>query len=164
VASVTDGVRPLNADVMPLKPLRGAMNRLLWIMLGLLACSAVAADENDFRCLKSVGLKNPLRLQFTFPAGTADSGFVTYQSGSGRIPVRRIEEKELRRVPGGRPSAFQTRWEEVTPDGSGGTYVVVTQGALLEEFRYIRKKDGRIFKFEEDLDASTDKGCEWNTK
>ena len=140
------------------------MNRLLWAMLGLLVCNPVAADENDFRCLKSTGLKNPLRLQFTFPAGTADLGFVNYQSGSGRIPVRRTKEKELRRVPGGRPSVFETRWQEATSDGSGGTYVVVTQGAVLAEFRHIRKKDGKTFTFEEDPDASGENGCEWKAK
>lgn len=54
--------------------------------------------------------------------------------------------------------------QEATSDGSGGTYVVVTQGAVLAEFRYIRKKDGKTFTFEEDPDASGENGCEWKAK
>lgn len=140
------------------------MNRISIIMAGILICSPVVASENDFRCLKSIGLKSPIRLQFTFPADNEKLGYVTYQNGDGRIAVRRVKERELRRVPGGRPSEFESQWEETAPAGAGGTYIIVSQGALLNEFRYARKKDGKIFRFEEDLDASGKNQCEWNTK
>lgn len=141
------------------------VHKPLLLAFGILASLSAAADENDFRCLKSVGLKNPLRLQFTFPVDNKPgSGFVVYQNGSARIPVRRIGSKELRRVSGGRPSEIEMRWEEVTPDGVGGVYVMTVQGAVLGEFRYIRKKDGRVFRFEEDRDASGEERCEWKTK
>ncbi len=137
--------------------------KLFAILVGVLACSAVFADQNDFRCLKSIGPKSPLRLQFVLRTDKPDDGYVIYQNGSGSIPVKKLKVKELRRGPDGRPSEFETEWEEVTSDGGGGTYVVVSQGARINGFRYIRKKDGKTFKFEEDPDAVTEKGCDWKT-
>ena len=121
------------------------------------------ADQNDFRCFKSVGLKNTLKIQFVFLSDKDDLGYVIYQSGSAPIPVKKLEEKELKRVPGGRPSEFEMQWRENISDGTGGTYVFVSQGALIDNFRYIRK-DGRMFRFVEDIDASTDNGCKWAQK
>ena len=140
------------------------MNKLFGVLIGILVYTSVAADVNDFRCLKSIGLKTPLRLQFVFQTDKPDVGYVIYQNGSGPIAVKRLKERELREVPGGRPSVTETQWEEITPDGAGGKYIVVSQGARIYEFRYIRKKDGKVFKFEEDLEASTEEGCEWNKK
>ena len=130
----------------------------------MLACSYAAAAENDFRCLVSIGLKKPLRLQFVFPADDRSTGRVVYQAGSGPIPIKKIETKTVRDVPGGRPSVFATEWEEVTKDGTGGKYIVTIQGARIYEFKYVRKQDGRVFNFEEDLDATGDKECEWDEK
>ncbi|HSN90645.1 MAG TPA: hypothetical protein VLS93_05415 [Anaeromyxobacteraceae bacterium] len=84
-----------------------------------------------------------------------------YENGAGRIPVKLVEEKELRRVPGGGPSEFEMRWMEVLPDGTGGTYVMTVQGAVLGTFRYVRQKDGKVFRFEEDPDAAGEERCEW---
>lgn len=132
-------------------------------LLGFFLAGPVIADPNDFRCLKSVGLKKTLRLQFTFPADSGDVGSVTYENGSGPISVKRLKEKELRRVPGGRPSEFEIDWTEITPDGNGGRYVFISQGAIIDNFRYIRK-DGKVFRFEEDVEASGDNGCTWAKK
>lgn len=137
---------------------------LLGLVVVVLLCKPAAAEDNEFRCLKSVGLKNPVNFQFTFRADKDDLGYVSYQRGAGRIQVKKTSEKELRRVPGGRPSEFETTWEEITPDGSGGSYVMVSQGARLYNFRYIRKKDGKVLKFEEDLEAFTDKDCNWKNR
>ena len=140
------------------------MNKLFGVLIGILFCTSAAADENDFRCLKSIGAKTPLRLQFVFQTDKPDVGYVVYQNGSGPIAVKKLKEREVREVPGGRPSVSEAQWEEITSDGTGGKYVVVSQGARIYEFRYIRKKDGKVFKFEEDLEASTEEGCEWNKK
>jgi hypothetical protein len=70
----------------------------------------------------------------------------------------------VQKVTGGRPSVTEAQWEEITSDGTGGKYVIVSQGARIYEFRYIRKKDGKLFKFEEDIEASTENGCEWSKK
>ena len=141
------------------------MNKLFGVLIGILVCTSVAAaDENDFRCLKSIGVKTPLRLQFVFQTDKPDVGSVIYQNGSRPIAVQKLKEREVRGVPGGRPSITEAQWEEITSDGTGGKYIIVSQGARIYEFRYIRKKDGKLFKFEEDVEASTEKGCEWNKK
>lgn len=130
----------------------------------LLAGSAWAADGGDFRCLKSVGTGRALRLQFTFPAADGGVAQVTYENGSGRIPVRRVGERELRRVPGGRPSEFEIRWEEGNPGAAGGVYVMTVQGAVLGDFRYIRARDGKVFRFVEDAAAEGEEGCVWKSR
>ena len=134
---------------------------LVFLVFIVLLCGSALANENDFRCFKSVGLKNPLRLQFDFPASGQGPGYVTYQNGKGKIPVKNVNVKESTGAPGGRPSEFKAEWVEVTPDNSGGKYIVVSQGARVYEFKYIRKKDGKIFKFEEDLESSGEKACAW---
>lgn len=136
------------------------MNKLIGLLVGTLLSSQVGADENDFRCLKSVGLKNPLRLQFTVAADSDDVGSVIYKNGSARIPIKRIKETQLRRGPKGRPSEIETRWAEMLPEGGGGTYLVVSQGAVLSGFRYIRQ-DGKQFPFEEEPAAAAEQGCLW---
>ena len=140
------------------------MKQLCSALAIIFVCHVAVADQNDFRCLKSIGLKNPLRLQFVFRTDKQDVGYVIYQHGSGPIPIKKLTEKVLKSVPGGRPSAFESRWAETLADGTDGIYVVLSQGALIYDFRYLRKKDGKIFQFEEDLDASTEQGCEWNTR
>lgn len=147
--------------------MNAVIKHLKWIHLIVAAIAIflgkpVFADEGDFRCLKSVSLKNPVRLQFTFRSDKDDLGYVTYQKGSGRIPVKKISEKELRQVPVGRPSEFEMTWEEIAPDGSGGRYVMIVQGARIYGFKYIGKKNGKVLKFEEDIDAFSEKGCVWS--
>lgn len=140
------------------------MNKLFSVLLGVLVLNSVKADENDFRCFKSIDLKTPLKLQFVFQTDKDELGYVSYQNGSRAIPVKLIKEKELKRLPGGGPSEFEAQWQEMTTDGTGGTYVVISQGAMISDFRYLRKKDGKIFQFQEDMNASTEKGCDWSTK
>jgi hypothetical protein len=140
------------------------MNVIFSLLLGLIMCNSSVAGEKDFRCLKSIGLKNPLRLQFVFQANNRNEGYVLYQNGSGPIPVKLVSEKTIREVPDGRPWEFRTEWEEGGGNGSGGKYIIISQGAVISEFKYVRKKDGRIFSFEEDREASAGNGCEWNRK
>jgi hypothetical protein len=135
--------------------------QLLLLLFVVLLCKPATADDTDFRCLKSVGLKKSVRLQFTFRADKDNLGYVNYQHGTGRIQVRKTGEREVQRGLGDRPGEFETTWEEVTIGASSGNYIMVSQGARLYNFRYIRKKDGKQLKFEEDLEAFTDKGCEW---
>ena len=140
------------------------MNRVIGVLvIVLFASSSAVADQDNFRCYKSVGLKNTLRIQFVIQSDNDSVGYVIYEGGSARIPVKRLKEKELKRLPGGRPSVFETRWQETTSDGTGGTYVYVSQGAIVDNFRYIRN-DGKIFRFVADLGASADNGCAWVTK
>ena len=136
------------------------MDKLIGLAFACLLGNLASADENDFRCLKSVGLKNPLRLQFTPASDEGDIGSVVYKNGSAGIPIKRIKETQLRRGPKGRPSEIETRWAEMVPEGAGGTYLVVSQGAVLSAFRYIRQ-DGKQFIFEEEPEAAAEQGCHW---
>jgi hypothetical protein len=142
------------------------MKKLFGFLIVILVCTSAAADENDFRCFKSIGVKTPLRLQFVFQTDKPEMGYVVYQNGSRPIAVKMIKEREVRRVKGGGPSEVEAQWEEMTSDDTGGKYLVVSQGARINQFQYIRKKDGKIFKFEEDeeVEARSEKKCEWNTK
>jgi hypothetical protein len=67
----------------------------------------------DFRCFKSIGLKSPHRLQFVIQADKDKLGYVSYQNGSGAIPVKLLKEKELKKVPGGRPSEFESHGKKL---------------------------------------------------
>ncbi len=84
------------------------MNRRIGILvIVLFASSYAAADQDNFRCYKSVGLKNTLRIQFVIQSDNDDVGYVVYEGGSAPIPVKRLKEG-LKRPPGGRPSVFET--------------------------------------------------------
>jgi hypothetical protein len=137
------------------------MKKLFRVLIGVLMSSQAMADENDFRCFRSADPKSSLRLQFVFQTGKEGSGYVIYQKGGGPIAIKLLKEKELHRGPSGRPSEIEATWRETSLDGSGGTYIVVSQGALISKFRYIRKKDGKNFLFEEDAAAANENGCVW---
>ncbi len=140
------------------------MKKWLCVLFASLTCGSALAGEDDFRCLVTVGEKNPIRLQFVFPADNSDIAQVTYQHGSGAIPVKRITERTVEEAPGGRPWLFESVWEETTKDGGGGKYFIQTQGGRIEAFKYVRRKDGKVFKFEEDLDSTGETKCEWKAK
>lgn len=119
------------------------------------------ADENNFRCFVSVGTKAPIRLQMNLPFN-GHPGQATYQKGTGPIDLKLISEKELERVPGGRPSLMEMVYEEILKDGTGGKYVWDAQGAVTVGFKYVRKKDGKEIKFEENQDLQGENNCEWD--
>jgi hypothetical protein len=133
------------------------MKTILACMFALLLCASAAADENDFRCFQSTGLKKPIRLQLTFPKSANGLGSVRYQNGSAAIPIKGVGEVTVDEVPG-RPWMFQTDWKEMVK--GGGKYVVVSQGARVYEFRYHRA-DGKTFTFEEDQAAAAETACSW---
>lgn len=130
-----------------------------FVCAALLYSTAYAQkDENEVRCLKSTGLQHPIRLQFEFP-GPNQLGYVIYEHGHGRVSIRQLDRKEAEKVPD-RPSFYTLKFEEVTPDHSGGTYTLVTQGAMVLDAQY-KRKDGKVFHFEDDTEAMGDKGCTW---
>ncbi len=146
-------------------------------VLAVLACARAVAGPDDFRCFKSLGHQPPIRLQIDFSG--ANEGYVRYEHGSGRIPVVNTATRELR-APPDRPREFTMRWREQVQAqaqdraqdraqkqdqaaaGAGGEYVMTSQGARVSDFRYIRAKDGKVFRFEEDLPASGENACTWN--
>ncbi len=131
-----------------------------FITVSLLSISPALADQWEFRCLQSVGVKQIHRIQLAIDFDANGVGYILHQGGGPRLPIRMVEEKELHRGPAGRPSEFETRWDEVAPNGRGGHYVYVNQGAIIDNFRYIRS-DGSMLRFVDDSDAWTERGCTW---
>ncbi len=130
--------------------------------ISFFSISPVLADSWDFRCLQSVGVKPIHRLQLAIDSDADGVGYILHHGDGPRLPIRMVEEKELHRGPAGRPSEFETRWLEAAPKGRGGHYVYVNQGAIIDNFRYIRN-DGTILRFADDPDAWTERGCTWAT-
>ncbi len=137
--------------------------RFLALLVLLIATAPpVRADQDNVRCLRSIGVKPLLRIQFGLHGNSDSSGYVLYQGGGGPIPLRLLKVTELRRVDGGRPSEFETQWIEVTTTPSAGRYVYSNEGALIDDFHYIRS-DGMVFKFVDDSDVLDAGRCTWPT-
>ena len=131
----------------------------VFVGLGLFAGNCALADD-DFRCMVSTDARQPVRLQFVFPAGESDTGRVVYEGGSGAMSVKRKSERTVERAPDGRPWVFESVWLERIPDG--GRYIIQSQGAVINSFKYVRGKDGKVFRFDPDPSAEGDDGCAWN--
>ena len=130
-------------------------------LVALVGCAGANALEPDqFRCFKSVDQPHPIRLEFVVSDGPQHASYVIYEHGDGRIPLDVLGEKTLAASAQGRPDEIESRWRETGPDG-GGEYVMVSQGAVVSDFRYVRKRDGKTFRFEEDTAASGVHGCTW---
>ncbi|WMW82039.1 hypothetical protein RF679_07060 [Undibacterium cyanobacteriorum] len=136
------------------------MNKILVLVFGLALNHVANANENNFRCLQSINLNKPIKLQFNYPQDSEKTGLVTYGNSALSIPVRLKSEKTIREVPNGQPWLFQSTWEEITNAGIGGRYVITSQAADIYEFKYVRK-DGKVFMFKVNIDASTENGCQW---
>ncbi|MBX3700736.1 MAG: hypothetical protein KF903_07005 [Dokdonella sp.] len=135
------------------------MRRLLTLAVAACICGQAHADPDDFRCFVSIGHQPPIRLEIEFT--NANAGYVTYEHGHGRIPVALTDDKSAL-SPRDRPGEATMRWREDATVGAGGEYVMTSEGARVADFRYIRNKDGKIFRFEEDLQASGENACTWN--
>jgi len=70
----------------------------------------VSADQDNVRCLRSIGVQPLLRIQFGLKPDSDSSGSVLYQGSPGPIPLTLLKVTDLRRGAGGRPSEFETQW------------------------------------------------------
>ncbi|MCD2517865.1 hypothetical protein LQ564_16250 [Massilia sp. G4R7] len=130
------------------------------LSLGSLLCAAQAA-AGDFRCFHSLGPGRQLRLEFGIAQEGAETAYVRYEHGSADIPLRLVKRDAVEMAPG-RPMEFTTTWKEDLP--GGGSYTVISQGARVYGFTYIRSKDRKALAFEEDLDAWEESGCRWTPR
>jgi len=126
------------------------------LLLGSLLCTA--AQAADIRCFHSPGPGKPLRLEFGFPPEGSKAAYVRYEHGSANIPLKLVKSESVEMAPG-RPYEFTTTWKEDLP--GGGTYRVVSQGARVYGFTYVRAKDRKAFDFMEDEEAWEEGGCRW---
>lgn len=135
------------------------------LLLVLLATSTLApaamAGPDDFRCFKSVGVTPPIRLEIVFPDANDKGGYVLYEHGSGKIPIVNVATDLAAPMPKDRPGEFVSKFREAAADGPGGEYVMTSQGAIVGDFHYIRKRDGKVFRFQEDAQASGAEACTW---
>jgi hypothetical protein len=134
------------------------MGRLAAFLLGSLCCVSDQASAGDIRCFHSADMAKPLRLEFGFPPEGSKTAYVRYENGSANIPLKLIRNESEETEPG-RPMVFTTTWKEDLP--GGGAYTVVSQGARVYEFTYVRAKDRKAFTFVEDIEAWTESGCRW---
>ena len=134
------------------------MKPLTALLCAALLANPAMAQATEFRCLVSVDAAPPIRLQFDFPQSEHAHAAVHYQRGSKPIPLRALKTSSVDMSPG-RPFEFTTVWKE--PGKNGGTYTVATQGALVNEFTYLRSRDKKTFTFEEDTGAMGTSRCKW---
>lgn len=129
--------------------------------LALVVCGRAAAiTPDDFRCFRSVDQRRVIRLEFIVAEGPHHDSFVVYEHGTGKIPVDLIDQHEIAAA-GDRPGEFVSRWRGRGPDGTGGDYVMTSQGAIVSGFSYVRKRDGKIVRFAVDDAAAGADGCDW---
>lgn len=79
---------------------------LAFLLLLIVAAPPVSADQDNVRCLRSIGVQPLLRIQYGLDATNDSSGSVLYQGRQGAIPLKLLKVTELRRGAGGRPSEF----------------------------------------------------------
>ncbi len=137
------------------------MKRGMAVLLFLIATALpVRADQDNVRCLRSIGVEPLLRIQFGLKSDSDSSAYVLYQGSRGPIPLKLLKVTELRRAEGGRPSEFETQWIEATATEAAGRYLYTNEGTLLDDFQYIRR-DGRIVRFVDDADVLEVGRCSW---
>lgn len=65
-------------------------------LLALVICESAGALEPDqFRCFKSAGEPQPIRLEFVVSDGRRNASYVIYEHGRGRVPVDFAGEQTL---------------------------------------------------------------------
>lgn len=139
------------------------MKHLTIAVLAIAASGGAWAAPEDFRCFRTKNTSPPIFLQFEFPRHKDAVGYVSYRRGSGRIPVRLVATETMETSPD-RPLEFTTTWKETGQGGAPGTYTMVTQGARVYGFTFVRGKDKREFEFEEDLAAADGPRCAWRDR
>lgn len=129
-------------------------------LLAMAVCGRAGALEPDqFRCFRSIDQPHAIRLEFVVSDGPQHASYAIYEHGKGRIQLDFMGQKTLAGGQG-RPDEIESRWREAGPDADG-EYVMVSQGAIVSGFRYVRKRDGKMFHFEEDTRAAGAHGCTW---
>lgn len=134
----------------------------LYLLLALIFPTSAIAGTNDFRCLVSTNTKSAIRLQFTFPDKWQINamGSVRYEKGSRPIRVKLISRDAVE-MEEGRPYEVTSQWQEVLPNGKGGLYEMVSQGAIIYSFRYIDPLKKREVEFINDDESFNETSCRW---
>jgi hypothetical protein len=131
---------------------------LLPLLLGMVHLAHADAGGPIY-CFKPAPKQKASKLQFTFPSEGKDIGRVQYQKSKSSIEVKRLKETELKGNID-RPSRVKIEWVELPENPSSGKYVMISQGAVVDSLEYLSEKS-KVFKFVQDSDAVSDRGCDW---
>jgi hypothetical protein len=138
--------------------------RFFWvqILLAVFAIPSVHADARSM-CFVSEGSESVTRLKFVFPDSETELGEVRYEKGHGAIKIKRVKEVELARH-GDRSSEVQTNFVELLKQGEGGSYEVVTQGAVVLSLKFVPRTKAKALSFRHETDAEGEDGCGWQSR
>lgn len=115
-------------------------------------------------CLKSEKIKDKcIRLQLTLPEEGSKLGKIKYENGSNEIEIQRIKEEVLS---GSKtiPATVRTEFAEIIDGKLVGTYLLVTQGAVVGELTYKQLRKKKFYKFFDDPDSYINDSCSWLDK
>ena len=135
---------------------------VLQILLAIIVLPAARAGTRSI-CFISEGTKRATRLRFDFPDSESELGEVHYEKGHGAIKIKRLKEIEVARH-GDRPSEVQTNFVEILDKGEGGTYQIVTQGAIVLGLKFLPRAKGKPIAFKHDEDGGGEDECGWKAK
>lgn len=119
---------------------------LMIVVLGL-SIMDVALCSDQSICLIGYANLKTIRLKLTLGSQPT----VQYFGQKEKTNIVLLKEEELKRNQD-RPSLFQTEWEEVYKGQKTGRYIMVSQGAVIYHFVYLRHSDQKVFFFEQDPD------------
>lgn len=115
-------------------------------------------------CFKSEKIKDKcIRLQLTLPDEGSKLGKIKYENGSNEIGIQRVKEHILS---GSKtiPATVRTEFAEIVDGKRVGTYLLVTQGAVVGELTYKQLRKKKFYKFYDDPDSYINDSCSWMDK
>ena len=91
----------------------------------------------------------------------SESALVRYRGQSKDLPLIFTSEKSNSPRNAPPPIVVTSYWSEYANGLRTGEYRLTTQGAVVGDLIYIRKKDGKKFSFSDDMNAYAVDGCDW---
>ena len=115
-------------------------------------------------CFKSEKIRDKcIRLQLTLPEEGSKLGKIKYENGSNELGIQRIKEHILS---GSKaiPATVRTEFAEIIDGKRVGTYLLITQGAVVGELSYKQLRKKKVYKFFDDPDSYINDSCSWVDK
>lgn len=118
---------------------------LLVFMSGIVFCADMSINFVGYSHLK------PIKVKLIIKNDDFKNPKIQYYGQKEQIPLSFLREEALRRNKGG-PSLMQQEWEERYNNKKTGRYIMVSQGAVVNHFIYIRYSDMKVFVFDQDTE------------
>lgn len=116
---------------------------LILLISGIAHCADISIHFIGYSHLK------PVKVRLIIKNDDFKNPKIQYYGHKEQIPLSFLREEELRRNQNG-PSLLQQEWEERYNNEKTGRYVMVSQGAVVNHFIYIRYRDMKVFVFDQD--------------